>query len=129
MFLKLALLKKFMPSWLENIVIGESGKKQIREKYSPDTNYPLVCNYCAYPLGILHLTPKTKKTSSYLNRNVKQISGGKVICHRCKRPYDVSKILKANEKERLNFPTEEEFRLEELVKVVKKKLFANRSYR
>lgn len=128
MFLKLVLLNDFMRHWLENIVIGESGKKQIREKYASNTNYPLVCDVCAYPLGILHLARRTKRASAYLNRGVKQIYEGKIICPRCRFPYKVSEILGADEKEIKSFPSEAEICLEKLVKNVKNKLRVGKSY-
>ncbi|MEM4259450.1 MAG: hypothetical protein QXS38_01660 [Candidatus Pacearchaeota archaeon] len=118
-----------MRCWLENIVIGEEGKKWIREKYNPKTNYPLACEGCAYPLGILHIGGRTRDTIVYLSGNVRQIHKRKIICPMCRTPYETDKILKAKSSERKKFYSEKEIRLEKLVKKVRRKIISsNRIY-
>jgi len=59
-----------MDCLLEYVVAGNEGKEGIRNRFSPHSNYPMVCRNpkCYFPLGILHTDPISE--SAYFEEGI-----------------------------------------------------------
>jgi len=106
---------------IENIVTGDSGKKWIRDTFPSHSNYPMVCEHCAYPLGILHTDPITE--SLYLDRRVTWAEKNKSFkCPECETPHEIDQYLKADEENASTPPSEKIISLEKLAEQRKSEL-------
>jgi len=103
-------------------------KESIRKRFSALSNYPLVCESCARPLGILHSDPIAE--SIYLEpeiatpENRKNMArSGSLRCS-CGVNHDLHKYVS---EEPVPFPTEQTMSLEELAEKRAKELAQARS--
>jgi len=76
--------------WLEFIARTEAGRRIMRERFHPESNYPIVCRNpdCFSPLGIFHTGYFTE--SIFLEDGVEYSNGdSSITCPKCKSEHDL----------------------------------------